>query len=179
MSKIHFRTRTSSSQNPALEDALAVGGIKLSDDESTLVVTAAGSNTHFTLDARSGAVLGRIGVGWTPRGVALQSDDNGAPKRAWVYNAVANSISVVDFTTPQEMSVTRTIELDDPTDPLVKLGRSMFNSAKASTTGTFACVSCHPDGMSDQLMWNLDSPRCNREGYAISTALHYADSRFT
>ena len=60
--------------------------------------------------------------------------------------------------------LTLTLELDDPTDSQVKLGRAMFNTAKASTTGTFACVSCHPDGMSDQLMWNLEAPPCNRPG---------------
>ena len=152
-------------QNPLTEEALATPfGIRISDDESTLVVTAAGSNKLFTLDARTGAVLGRVDVGSIPRGVALQSDDDGAPEKAWVYNAVGNSVSMVEFASRENMVVTRTLELDDPTDPLVKLGRSMFNSAKASTSGTFACASCHPDGMSDQLMWNIEAPPCNRPG---------------
>ena len=55
------------------------------------MVTAAGSNQLFTLDAQTGAVLGRIDVGWIPRGVALQSGDDGSPERAWVYNAVENT----------------------------------------------------------------------------------------
>ena len=152
-------------QQPRPEDALATPfGIQISGDEGTLVVTAAGSNTLFTLDARTGAVLGRVNVGWTPRGVVLQSDDEGAPDKAWVYNAVANSVSMVHFDSPAEMAVTRTLELEDPTDPQVKLGRFMFNTARASSTGTFACVSCHPDGMSDQLMWNLEAPPCDRPG---------------
>ena len=127
-------------------------------------MTAAGSDVLFTLDAETGAVLGRVDVGWTPRGVVLQSHEDGTPKRAWVYNAVGNTVSMVDFASPAEMVVTRTLELHDPTEARVKLGRAVFNSAKASTTGTFACVSCHPDGMTDQLMWNLESPACNRPG---------------
>ena len=152
-------------QHPGPQEALALPfGIQISDDEDTLVVTAAGSNKLFTLDARTGAVLGRVDVGWTPRGVALQSDDDGAPEKAWVYNAVENTVSMVDFASPADMTVTRTLELDDPTDSQVKLGRWMFNSAKGSTTRTFACVSCHPDGMPDQLMWNIEAPPCNRPG---------------
>jgi len=152
-------------QHPGPEEALALPfGIQITDDEATLVITAAGSNTLFTLDAQTGAVLGRVDVGWTPRGVALQSDDDGKPEKAWVYNAVENTVSMVDFDSPADMTVTHTLELDDPTDSQVKLGRAMFNTAKASTTGTFACVSCHPDGMSDQLMWNVEAPPCNRPG---------------
>ena len=152
-------------QQPEPNDALATPfGIRISDDESTLVVTAAGSNKLFTLDANTGSVLGRVNVGWIPRGIALKSDINGSPERAWVYNAIANSVSVVDFTSVEDMTVTQTLELDDPTDPLIKLGRFVFNSAKASTSGTFSCSSCHPDGMSDQLMWNIEAPPCNRPG---------------
>ena len=152
-------------QHPRPEDALAIPfGIQVSDDETTLVVTAAGSDKVFTVDARTGDVLGQIGVGWTPRGVALQSDVEGRPQKAWVYNAVANTVSMIEFESPETMTVTRTMAMSDPTDPQVKLGRAAFNSAKASTTGTFACVSCHPDGLTDQLMWNLESPACNRPG---------------
>jgi len=152
-------------QNPAPGDGLAIPfGIQLSDDEGTLVVTAAGSNKLFTLDASTGAVLGRVDVGWTPRGVALQSSDAGAPEKAWVYNAVENTVSMIDFASPSDMTVSRTLELEDPTDSLVKLGRSMFNSARGSTTGTFACVSCHPDGMPDQLIWNIAAPACDQPG---------------
>ena len=36
-----------------------------------------------------------------------------------------------------------------------RLGRIAFNDANASDTGTFACASCHPDGMNDQLLWRI------------------------
>ncbi len=138
--------------------------IQISDDDSTLVVSAASSNKIFTLDALSGEVSGRVDVDAVPRGIALESADDGSPSRAWVLNAVANTVSVVDVSDTANLTVTDTITLDDPTNPAVKRGRMAFNDAGASTTGTFSCESCHPDGNTDQLLWVLDTPICDVQG---------------
>ncbi len=149
-------------QNPLFDEALATPfGIAVSDDDSTLVVTAAASNRLFTMDADSGEVLGMVDVDWIPRGVALESDADGAPSRAWVHNTLANSVSLVDLTDTAAPVVDATIPLEDPTEADLKLGRIVFNSAHASSTGTFACASCHPDGHTDQLLWVLDTPLCD------------------
>lgn len=66
--------------------------------------------------------------------------------------AIENSVSVVDLSDPTAPAVETTIALADPTDPDLKRGRIAFNSAEASSTGTFACASCHPDGHTDQLL---------------------------
>ncbi|MDG2306886.1 MAG: hypothetical protein P8R42_20025 [Candidatus Binatia bacterium] len=151
--------------NPAPGMALATPfGIEISDDDATLVVTAAGSAKIFTMDASSGAVLGRADVGWVPRGVALQSSGSGAAQTAWVLNAVANSVSEVDVSARTQPKVERTIALEDPTHPVVKLGRFAFNNANQSSTETFSCESCHPDGHTDQLLWVLGGPACEIEG---------------
>jgi YVTN family beta-propeller protein len=151
--------------NPAPGMALATPfAIEISDDDATLVISAAGSNMLFTLDAVSGKVLGRVKVDSVPRGIALESNESGAPSRAWVLNAAANSISLVDVSDPFTPRVTDTIALDDPTHPVVKRGRIAFNDAGASTTGTFSCESCHPDGGTDQLLWVLNTPICNLPG---------------
>ena len=50
------------------------------------------------------------------------------------------------------------IPLHDPTHRQVKLGRTWFNDADASSTRTFSCASCHPDGHTDQLLWVLKTP---------------------
>ena len=50
--------------------------IQVSADDSTLVVSAASSNTVFTVDAGSGEILGRVTVGSVPRGIALQSGEH-------------------------------------------------------------------------------------------------------
>lgn len=144
---------------PEPERALATPfAIQLTDDDSTLVVTAAGSDTLFTVDADSGEVLGRVGVDAVPRGIALQHSTRGELQQAWVLNAVANSVSLVDLSSVDKPKLVDTIELDDPTHPAVKRGRTAFNTASASTTKTFACASCHPDGHTDQLLWVLKTP---------------------
>ena len=148
--------------DPARDEALATPfGIAVSGDDSTLVVTAAASSRVFTVDADTGAVLGRADVGAIPRGVALENTAAGAPSRAWVLNALENSVSVVDLSDPAAPAVETTVALEDPTDPDLKRGRIAFNSAEASSTGTFACASCHPDGHTDQLLWVLDTPLCD------------------
>lgn len=132
--------------------------VQVSPDDSTLLLTAAGSDRLVTMDAASGRILGRVKVGAVPRGIALRSNEAGEPVRAWVLNAVANTVSVVDLSDLAAPKVTATIPLHDPTHPVFKEGRIAFNTAEASTTRTFSCASCHPDGHTDQLLWVLKTP---------------------
>jgi len=146
-------------EQPTVQTALATPfAIQISDDDGTIVATAASSDKVFTMDAKSGEVLGRVKVGAVPRGIALNSAGDGKAKSAWVLNAVENTVSVIDLRDVTEPVMLETVILDDPTDPVVKKGRMMFNTAAASTTGTFSCASCHPDGHTDQLLWVLNTP---------------------
>ena len=145
-------------KHPARDQALATPfAIRISGDDSTLFVTAAGSDRLFTVDAASGEVLGRADVGAAPRGIALESA-SGKASNAWVLNALENSVSLVDVSDSASPKLVDTIPLEDPTHPAVKRGRTAFNTASASTTGTFSCASCHPDGHTDQLLWVLKTP---------------------
>lgn len=150
-------------QQPDPADALATPyGIKISEDDSTLVVSAAGSDKLITIDADTGEVLGTVAVDATPRGVALISANDGSPTQAWVLNAVENTVSLVDVSTTSNPRLIDTVVLEDPTQPVVKRGRKAFETAMASTTGTFSCASCHPDGHTDQLVWVLATPIVTR-----------------
>ncbi|MCS5630546.1 MAG: hypothetical protein NZ744_06930, partial [Pirellulaceae bacterium] len=145
--------------HPNREMALATPfAIQISDDDTTIVASAASSDTIFTLSAATGEILGRVHVGAVPRGIALQSDSDGQASQAWVLNAVANTVSLIDVSNPAKLNVIQTIALHDPTDSEVKRGRIAFNTAAASTTGTYSCASCHPDGHTDQLLWVLNTP---------------------
>ncbi|MBT7255031.1 MAG: hypothetical protein HN882_08530, partial [Planctomycetaceae bacterium] len=131
--------------HPERELALATPfAIQISDDDTTLVASAASSDTIFTLDAATGEILGRVQVDAVPRGIALQSDSSGKASQAWVLNAVANTVSLLDVSNPAKLKVIETIALQDSTDSEVKRGRIAFNTAAASTTGTYSCASCHP-----------------------------------
>lgn len=145
--------------DPAAGEQLATPyGIAVSEDASTLVATAAASSRAFTLDRASGTVLDILDVGAIPRGVALRSDSStGAPQTAYVLNTLGNSVSVVDVSTPSSLSELATVDvgMDDRTPEPVRMGRIAFNDANASSSGTFACASCHPDGHTDQLLWRI------------------------
>lgn len=146
-------------EHPKKEEALATPfAIEVSDDDSLLVASAAASDKVFTLDPETGAVLGRVDVDAVPRGITLESDQEGKAKRAWVLNAVENTVSVVDVSNPAKLKVESRVRLEDPTHPTFKRGRIAFETARASTTGTFACASCHPGGHTDQLLWVLKTP---------------------
>ncbi|MEM8670600.1 MAG: ankyrin repeat domain-containing protein [Planctomycetota bacterium] len=146
-------------QHPSPSEALATPfAIQITDDDQTLVVSAAGSDKVFTMDAITGEVLGRVSVGSVPRGIALDHDADGMLRSAWVYNAVANTVSHIDLTDATQPEVAGFVALEDPTEHRVKQGRKWFNDARASSTGTFSCASCHPDGHTDQLLWVLKTP---------------------
>src|SRR5262249_46382756 len=146
-------------ENPGPGKALATPyAIAVSDDDATLVATAAGSHKVFTVDAATGEVLGRADVGAIPEGIALESAPGGRPSRAWVLNAGSDSVSLVDLSKPESPRVEATVPLEDPTPAKVRRGRIAFHDANASTTGTFSCASCHPDGHTDQLLWVLNTP---------------------
>ncbi len=132
-------------------------GIAASGDGTTLVATAAGSSRVFTVRTSDGVVLDTADVGSIPRGLVLRSDGGtGAPLTAYVLNTLDNSVSVVDVSDPSNISVTTTFAVgDDPTPDAIRRGRIAFNNANASSTGTFACGSCHPDGNMDQLLWRI------------------------
>ena len=146
-------------EQPADGAALATPfGLRVSDDGRTIVATAAGSGTLFTLDVASGAVLGRVAVGAWPDGVVLECGSDGTPARAWVLSAFSNQVTLVDLTDREHPAAVATIPLADPTPEPIRLGKIAFHSASASTTKTFSCASCHPDGHTDQLLWVLATP---------------------
>ncbi len=152
-------------RNPDPEAALATPfALSISDDDALLIATAAGSNKLFTIDTMTDKVLGEVIVGQVPRGIALRSGTGGAAELAFVLNAVENTVSVVDLRFPSTPTLTASITLDDPTNPMMKSGRAAFNNARASSTGTFSCESCHPDGNTDQLLWVLGGPQCEIPG---------------
>ena len=141
-------------------------GIAISDDDSTLVATAAGSSRLMTLDAATGAVLDTLDLNagvaadfgqQIPKGVALRSDGTtGAPQTAYVLNTLENTVSVVDVSAPGAIVHTAKFGVgSDPTPDPIRRGRIAFNSGFGSTDGTFSCGSCHPDGNTDQLLWRI------------------------
>ena len=90
----------------------------------------------------------RIPVGANPRALAL----NPAGDRLVVANYLDDSLSVIDTASNR---VIQTIPLGARERDLARRGERYFNSASLSFSGQFACASCHPDGGTDGLNWDL------------------------
>jgi YVTN family beta-propeller protein len=144
-------------------------GIQASADGQTVVVTAAAADGDpgdgrpplhglFTLD-RDGNVLGSAVVGALPEGVVLRSGPDGAAQVAYVLNTADSTVSVVDVSDPQNPQTVGAplVVGNDPTPPQIRLGRIAFATARGSTSRTFSCMSCHPNGNIDQLQWTINT----------------------
>jgi YVTN family beta-propeller protein len=127
-------------------------GVALSADDSTLLVTAAASSRIAAIDTATMAVVSTLDVGAIPRGIAFRSTA-GAGGTAYVLNSVASTLSVVAVGENRSLTPQGAVLLPDRTPADVRLGRIAFESAAGSSSGTFACASCHPDGNVDQLLW--------------------------
>ena len=130
--------------------------------------TPAGQPELFALATLSagGQVLGGVRLGAIPQGVALASDENGAARTAYVLNTVDSTLSVVDVSDPTAPVVlAAAIPVgNDPTPPAVRRGRIAFSTARASSSGTFSCESCHPNGNMDQLLWVINTVNGPNDG---------------
>ncbi|MDY7092109.1 MAG: hypothetical protein SX243_03970 [Acidobacteriota bacterium] len=93
-----------------------------------------------------------------PRGLALKpASRRGGPHatgaRLYVANRLDNSVTVID---PITETVVETFPLtQDPTPEYIRHGREFLYSANLSGAGFVSCASCHIDGRSDGLAWNL------------------------
>jgi YVTN family beta-propeller protein len=140
-------------------------GIAISDDDATVVGVAMGNSRLFTMNASTGAVLGRLDLNHgvpaafgqqIPKGIALRSGPGGAPQTAYVLNTLENTVSVVNVSNPAApVAVSKFAVGSDRTPDVVRKGRIAFANAFASSSGTFSCESCHPDSHTDQLLWRI------------------------
>ncbi|MEM7246338.1 MAG: hypothetical protein AAF533_13395 [Acidobacteriota bacterium] len=109
-----------------------------------------------------------------PRGLALQERTN----RLYVLNRVSNSISVIElagFTEAETLylkpgpptSMGEPTSLD-PTPDWVTTGRRFLYDARLSGRGFDSCASCHVDGRTDGLAWDLSGPAESRGGCDVA-----------
>jgi YVTN family beta-propeller protein len=93
-------------------------------------------------------VLDRLAVGANPRRLALSGDG----RTLVVSNYLGDSLTVLDA---RALKVVRTIALGGPEQDAARRGEILFHSGKMTFQGQFTCASCHPDGGSDGLTWDL------------------------
>jgi YVTN family beta-propeller protein len=108
-----------------------------------------------------------IDVGKNPRGIVV----NNADTRAYVLNYISKDVSVIDLTQTPETEIARLQSAELPAagsdGATLLLGNGLFNSSRGqfdegavermSSEGWQACASCHPDGLSDGVVWAFAS----------------------
>lgn len=149
-------------------------------DEGFVVSAASDIVAKLAVDPQSGApsvainpadsskVL-EIRVGQNPRGIVISSDDS----RAYVMNYISRDVSVLDLTQAPEAEIARLTSANLPQagtlEDKVQIGKALFNSSvgefdpqapgqpaitgRMSNNGWGACSSCHPFGLTDNVVW--------------------------
>src|SRR5262249_10525784 len=94
-------------------------------------------------------VVARLPTQANPQRLALSGDG-----RTLVgSNHLADSLTVIDAV---NMKLLRHIALGGPVPDAARRGEVLFNSARMTFQGQFTCASCHPNGDSDGLTWDLE-----------------------
>jgi len=129
---------------------------------------AAGTPT-VALDPTDTARVLEVPVGKNPRGIVINPDDT----RAYVMNYVSRDVTVIDLTGAKEATVATIASAPLPTpgtlDAKVQVGKELYNTSvgvfdpavpagppivgRMSRNGWGACSSCHPNGLSDNVVW--------------------------
>jgi YVTN family beta-propeller protein len=147
-----------------------------SDVVAKIAIDPASGTPSVELDPdRADRVL-EISVGKNPRGIVI----NPADSRAYVMNYVSRDVSVLDLTKSPETAIATMPSADLPapgtSEALIHLGLELYNSSigsfdpaspgkppivgRLSENGWGSCSACHPDGLSDNVVWIFpDGPR--------------------
>lgn len=126
-------------------------GVAWSADGTLAYVAGMGSNNLVVLDANLARVA-QVDLGEGPTGVVLDETRG----RAYALNKFEASISTVDTGTLTELART---PFFDPTPLEIREGRAyLYDTHLTSGLGQASCASCHIDGGSDYLAWDLGNP---------------------
>jgi YVTN family beta-propeller protein len=135
-----------------------------SDVLAKVSLDAGGIPSVVTVPADGGTTrVQTIGVGQNPRGIVV----NNADTRAYVMNFISKDVSVVDLTQSPEVETSRiqSVDLPAPGSDAARFlaGNYLFNTSRGvfdegaaermSSEGWQSCASCHPDGLTDGVIW--------------------------
>lgn len=126
-------------------------------------VAGMGSNNLIEIEPVGGGGAGDfqrvaaqpVEVGEGPTGLVADASAN----RLYVMNKFSASITVLDTTVAGAASHVQTVDLFDPTPDAITEGRKfLYDTHEFSGLGYVSCASCHIDGRTDRLAWDLGNP---------------------
>lgn len=154
---------------------------KVTDDEVYVISAASDVLVKATVDRATGLATVQnaagvtptrvleIATGKNPRGVVINNTDT----RAYVMNYLSRDVTVVNVERGQDRSVATLASASLPTpgstDDMILAGKELYNSSvgefdgntplspkirgRMSNNGWGSCASCHPDGLTDNVVW--------------------------
>ena len=126
-------------------------GVAIAPDGAIWTV-GLGSNSAVSFSS-SGERRATVAVGEGPSGLVLSAD--GA--RAYVLNRFGASVSAISTASATEIA---RVPLHDATPQDVRAGRKfLFDTHLTSGLGQASCASCHVDGRSDRIAWDIGNPQ--------------------
>ena len=139
-------------------------GVAINAAGSRAYITGMGSGNVVVIDPATGARLG--GTGYTidlgsptpgPTGIVLHPSLG----TAYVVNRFASSVMTIDVSgAVGTETLAQTLPFFDPTPDFINDGRDDFyDTHQNSGLGQISCASCHIDGRTDQLAWDLGNPQ--------------------
>ena len=104
-----------------------------------------------------------------PRGILI---DEGMPNSdVYVYCWGTNEVlHYVHGSGGASLQTTHVLN-HDPTPPLERLGRNLFYDGSLSADGNVSCATCHVDGRSDLVVWNLSNKPIEDKGPMFTQTL--------
>ncbi len=111
----------------------------------------------------------QIPTGKNPRGIVI----NAADSRAYVMNYISRDVTVIDIASYPEKAIATLRSTAAPAagsfEDLIQIGKELYNSStgefdppapggqpvtgRMSNNGWGSCASCHPNGLSDNVVW--------------------------
>ena len=126
-----------------------------------LPLSARGPNSHVRVDLQN--VSGGQIPGKAPQGIVI----NAAGNRAFVFNYVSRSVSVIDISNPSAPVIVATtpstaLPVPGTQEAETHHGRELFFTGRGpqnrmSSESWGGCVVCHPGGRSDNVTWMFDT----------------------
>jgi hypothetical protein len=132
---------------------------------------ATGAATVQNDPANTARVL-QVPAGKNPRGIVINSTDN----RAYVMNYVSRDLTVIDIGGPERV-LTNVVSASQPAPgspaEKIQIGKELYNTSvgefdpatsggsairgRMSNNGWGACATCHPFGLTDNVVWIFPS----------------------
>ncbi|MEM9533913.1 MAG: hypothetical protein AAGA23_23560 [Pseudomonadota bacterium] len=115
-------------------------------------VTGLGSNNLIALDENGGRVGNPVATGEGPTGIVLAEPAG----LLHVWNHFEASLSTFALAT---LSETQRLVVFNPLPAAIREGRPLlYDTQRTSGLGHVSCASCHVDGRTDRLAWDLGDP---------------------